>query len=165
MSEAAIDFADEDLPPETWQLMRDPLARVSRRASARGLGPPRRRTGPRRLRGRDHRAGEFRKIESSQRLAGREAAITSEREGTTRDVIEVRMEIGGLAVTLIDTAGLRDTEDEVERIGIERGRKRAAEADLRVFLKAHPDDAAEDAQPDDIVRSGGPICGHARHFC
>ena len=67
-------------------------------------------------------------------LAGREAAITSEYAGTTRDVIEVRMDLGGLPVTLLDTAGLRETEDHVEGIGIALARKRAEDADLRVFL-------------------------------
>ncbi|WP_406647280.1 tRNA uridine-5-carboxymethylaminomethyl(34) synthesis GTPase MnmE [Aliisedimentitalea scapharcae] len=67
-------------------------------------------------------------------LAGRQAAITSEFAGTTRDVIEVRMDLGGLPVTLLDTAGLRETDDHVEGIGIERARERAEAADLRVFL-------------------------------
>jgi tRNA modification GTPase len=67
-------------------------------------------------------------------LAGREAAITSEIAGTTRDVIEVRMEIAGLPVTFLDTAGLRDTEDRLERAGIERALARAEAADLRLFL-------------------------------
>ncbi|MBV7395312.1 tRNA uridine-5-carboxymethylaminomethyl(34) synthesis GTPase MnmE [Mameliella sediminis] len=67
-------------------------------------------------------------------LAGREAAITSDVAGTTRDVIEVRMEIGGLAVTLLDTAGLRESEDSVEQIGVARARERAGSADLRVHL-------------------------------
>ncbi|MGR3616104.1 MAG: tRNA uridine-5-carboxymethylaminomethyl(34) synthesis GTPase MnmE [Paracoccaceae bacterium] len=70
-------------------------------------------------------------------LAGRDAAITSEYAGTTRDVIEVRMELTGLPVTLLDTAGLRDTDDHVEGIGISRARARAAQADLRVFLVEH----------------------------
>jgi tRNA modification GTPase len=68
-------------------------------------------------------------------LAGREAAITSEMAGTTRDVIEVRMNLAGLPVTILDTAGLRDGADDVEQIGIERGVKRADMADLRVFLQ------------------------------
>ncbi|NNU79092.1 tRNA uridine-5-carboxymethylaminomethyl(34) synthesis GTPase MnmE [Halovulum dunhuangense] len=72
-------------------------------------------------------------------LAGREAAITSEIAGTTRDVIEVRMDISGLPVTLLDTAGIRDSDDPVETLGIERARKRAAQADLRVFLVDGPE--------------------------
>lgn len=68
------------------------------------------------------------------RLAGRDAAITSEIAGTTRDIIEVRMEVAGLAVTLMDTAGLRDTTDLVEIIGVARSLERARAADLRVFL-------------------------------
>ncbi|SLN40658.1 tRNA modification GTPase MnmE [Roseovarius albus] len=74
------------------------------------------------------------------KIAGREAAITSEYAGTTRDVIEVRMDLYGLPVTFLDTAGLRDTDDFVESIGIDRAKERARAADLCVFLqdKEHP---------------------------
>ena len=67
-------------------------------------------------------------------LAGRDAAIVSAVAGTTRDIIEVRMEIMGLPVTLLDTAGLRQTDDPVESIGIARARERAGKADLRILL-------------------------------
>jgi tRNA modification GTPase len=67
-------------------------------------------------------------------LAGREAALTSDIAGTTRDVIEVRMDLDGLPVTLLDTAGLRDSGDRLEAMGIARALERAARADLRVFL-------------------------------
>jgi len=83
-------------------------------------------------------------------LAGREAAITSEHAGTTRDVIEVRMDLGGLPVTLLDTAGLRETEDAVESMGIARARARAAAADLRVFLDDGGRDFDDLRQADDI---------------
>lgn len=72
-------------------------------------------------------------------LAGREAAITSDIAGTTRDVIELRMDIGGYAVTLLDTAGLRETAEEIESIGIARGQKRAAIADFNIILCDGPD--------------------------
>ncbi len=67
-------------------------------------------------------------------LAGREAAITSEIAGTTRDIIEVRMDIGGLPVTLLDTAGLRETTDGVEQIGVRLAQRRGGTADLRIHL-------------------------------
>ncbi|MGB5838344.1 MAG: GTPase, partial [Albidovulum sp.] len=84
-------------------------------------------------------------------LAGREAAITSEIAGTTRDVIEVRMDLGGLAVTILDTAGLRETDDYVEGIGVRRAVERARLADLRVFLTEGNDLPLLDAMPDDII--------------
>lgn len=68
------------------------------------------------------------------RIAGREAAITSPIAGTTRDVIEVRMDLGGLPVTILDLAGIRDDGDGLERLGIARARERAANADLQIFL-------------------------------
>ena len=67
-------------------------------------------------------------------LAGREAAITSEIAGTTRDVIEVRMDLGGVPVTLLDTAGIRETNDVIEGIGVSRALDRASLADAIVYL-------------------------------
>ena len=84
-------------------------------------------------------------------LAGREAAITSEIAGTTRDVIEVRMELGGLAVTLLDTAGLRDTDDAVEKMGVALARKRADAADLRVILVLPGQSLPLEPSADDLV--------------
>jgi tRNA modification GTPase len=81
------------------------------------------------------------------RLAGRDAAITSDIAGTTRDVIEVRMDLGGLPVTMLDTAGLRETDDVVEGLGIERAIQRAQSSDVVVFLglpgEAVPSDLGE----------------------
>jgi tRNA modification GTPase len=68
------------------------------------------------------------------RLAGREAAITSEIAGTTRDVIEVKMDLDGLPVTFLDTAGLRSTSDAVESIGIARALERATLADMTLLV-------------------------------
>jgi tRNA modification GTPase len=88
-------------------------------------------------------------------LAGREAAITSEIAGTTRDVIELRMDIGGYAVTVLDTAGLRETEEVIESIGIARGQTRARAADLRIILCDGPDAPPPVAvAPGDIVLFG-----------
>ena len=84
-------------------------------------------------------------------LAGREAAITSEYAGTTRDVIEVRMDLAGLPVTLLDTAGLREPDDHVEGIGIELAKKRAETADLRVFLAEDRKDIDLPIRDQDIV--------------
>jgi tRNA modification GTPase len=63
-------------------------------------------------------------------LAGRDVAIVSESPGTTRDALETRVVLGGVPVTLVDTAGLRDTTDRVEAEGVRRAIARAEEADL-----------------------------------
>ncbi len=68
------------------------------------------------------------------RLARREAAIVSPYAGTTRDVIEVHLDLGGLPVTLLDTAGIRETDDPVELEGVRRARERAAGADLVLWV-------------------------------
>ncbi|MBG0809608.1 tRNA uridine-5-carboxymethylaminomethyl(34) synthesis GTPase MnmE [Methylosinus sp. H3A] len=67
-------------------------------------------------------------------LAQREVAIVSPVPGTTRDMIEVHLDLGGMPVTLVDTAGLREATDEIERIGVARTRARIGEADLLVWL-------------------------------
>jgi len=63
-------------------------------------------------------------------IAGRDAAIVTDIPGTTRDIVEVAMVLGGFAVTLADTAGLRDTQDVVESEGVKRALTRANSADL-----------------------------------
>jgi tRNA modification GTPase len=68
------------------------------------------------------------------RLARREAAIVSPYAGTTRDVIEVHLDLDGYPVTLLDTAGLRETDDPVEREGVLRARARAKAADLVLWV-------------------------------
>jgi tRNA modification GTPase len=68
------------------------------------------------------------------RLARREAAIVSPYAGTTRDVIEVHLDLGGLPVTLLDTAGIRETDDPIELEGVRRARDRAAAADLVLWV-------------------------------
>ena len=71
-------------------------------------------------------------------LARREVAIVSPHAGTTRDVIEVQLDLDGYPVTVIDTAGIRETDDPVEREGVRRARARAAEADLVLWLMDGP---------------------------
>jgi tRNA modification GTPase len=67
-------------------------------------------------------------------LARREVAIVSPHAGTTRDVIEVQLDLDGYPVTVIDTAGIRETDDPVEQEGVRRAKARAGEADLVLWL-------------------------------
>ena len=153
--EATIDFVDEDVPvdvaPEVSALLQavrgellEELAGTRAAERVRDgfevaiVGPP--------------NVGKSTLLNA---LAGREAAITSAVAGTTRDVIEVRMNLSGLAVTVLDTAGLRESSDELEKIGIERGLQRAELADLRVFLQDdHGDESFLVPRPGDIVVLG-----------
>ena len=131
--EAAIDFPDEDLPAGLAQGVRDGIVRLqagigAHLADRRGerlrdglhiaiIGPP--------------NAG---KSSLLNLLARRDAAIVSETAGTTRDVIEVHLDLGGWPVVLADTAGLRESTDAIEQEGVRRARARAATADLRVLV-------------------------------
>src|SRR5450432_2210303 len=71
-------------------------------------------------------------------LARREVAIVSPHAGTPRDIIEVQLDLDGYPVTVIDTAGIRETDDPVEQEGVRRARARAAEADLVLWLADAP---------------------------
>lgn len=153
--EATIDFVEEDVPvdvvPEVLNLTAGVLDGL--RAEVRGFGAAERlRDGFEvALVGRPN-AGKSTLLNM---LAGREAAITSTVAGTTRDVIEVRMSIRGLPVTVLDTAGLRDTDDEIERIGIARTVDRAEASDLRVFLLDSGGDVPLlEVRADDLVVQG-----------
>ena len=131
--EAAIDFPDEDLPEGIDNEVRHSIAGLRAEigehlADRRGerlregvtiaiVGPP--------------NAG---KSSLLNLLARRDAAIVSEVAGTTRDVIEVHLDIGGWPVVLADTAGLRKTADAVEQEGVRRAWARAADADLRLLV-------------------------------
>jgi tRNA modification GTPase len=85
------------------------------------------------------------------RLARREAAIVSPVPGTTRDVIEVHLDLDGYPVTLLDTAGIRDSLDTVEQEGVRRARDRAAEADLIIWVE----DVSDPVLPiSDVERQG-----------
>lgn len=67
-------------------------------------------------------------------LSRRDVAIVSAQSGTTRDILDVNLDLAGVAVRLSDTAGLRETDDEVEKIGVERARSRLSKADLILYL-------------------------------
>jgi tRNA modification GTPase len=142
--EAAIDFPDEDLPAEIE-------ARVAAEtASLQGEVAAHLRDGHRGERLRDGIAvaivGPPNAGKSSllNRLARREAAITSPLAGTTRDVIEVAIDLAGFPVVLADTAGLRDSADLIEQEGLRRALARAEAAELRLFVfdAMRPEDAA-----------------------
>ncbi|MCA0908116.1 tRNA uridine-5-carboxymethylaminomethyl(34) synthesis GTPase MnmE [Ruegeria marisrubri] len=148
--EAVIDFADEEVPtdvtPEVRELIQGVMSDLHREADGVKIAE-RIRTGFEVAIVGLPNAGKSTLLNA---LAGREAAITSEYAGTTRDVIEVRMDLAGLPVTLLDTAGLRETEDHVENLGIELARSRAEAADLRVFLSETPKDLGVEMREDDI---------------
>jgi tRNA modification GTPase len=83
-------------------------------------------------------------------LARREVAIVSPHAGTTRDVIEVQLDLDGYPVTVIDTAGIRETGDPVEQEGVRRARARAADADLVLWL-------VEDASQQHAIEGARPV--------
>lgn len=132
--EASIDFTDEDVPedvvPEVRQLIDDLILEFDAQIEGYRASERIRDGFEVAIVGRPNVG----KSTLLNHLAGRDAALTSEIPGTTRDIIEVRMNIGGHAVTLLDTAGVRNTEDKIERLGVELAKARAKNADLRIFL-------------------------------
>lgn len=140
--EALIDFPDEGLPPETEARLLADIAALERELSdaivdgARGMklrdglfiavvGPP--------------NAGKSSLVNA---LARREAAIVTPIAGTTRDAIEVPVDLAGLRATLVDTAGLRETTDPIEAEGIRRALQHAADADIVVHVRDAADRAS-----------------------
>ena len=132
--EAAIDFPNEDLPPEIEDRIlgeTEGLAGEIERHLADGhrgerlrdgimvaiIGPP--------------NAGKSSLI---NKIARRDAVITSPIAGTTRDIVEVAVDLQGYPVVLADTAGLRDSDDVVEQEGLRRALQRAEEAEIRLFV-------------------------------
>ncbi len=153
--EATIDFADEDVPvdvtPEVHELILKTQSAIEKEAEGVKTAERIRSGFEVAIIG----APNVGKSTLLNAIAGRDAAITSEYAGTTRDVIEVKLDLHGLAVTLLDTAGLRETEDFVERIGIDRALSRAQDADLRVFLQENTtDNLPFDAVDGDLVVIG-----------
>lgn len=152
--EASIDFADEELPAGVLDEVRAGIVATiaaMQQEIAAGHVAERIRDGFEvAIVGRPN-AGKSTLLNA---LARRDVALTSKVAGTTRDVIEVRMDLGGIAITLLDMAGLRERGGRVEALGVARARARAAAADLRVFLvasAAEADRLGVDRQADDIV--------------
>lgn len=149
--EATIDFADEDVPvdvvPEVEAILKEVIAQLRFQAEGVRLAERVRDGFEVAIVG----APNVGKSTLLNRLAGREAAITSEVEGTTRDVLEVRMVLSGLPVTLLDTAGLRDSTDPVEIIGISRGQARATAADMRLHLVLAGESPVMDVVEGDLI--------------
>lgn len=136
--EAWLDFPDEDLPHDVLDRLNAGISGLSAAIAAhladarKGerlrdgvsvaiIGPP--------------NAGKSTLLNA---LAEREIAIVSEKPGTTRDILEAHLNLGGWPVVLVDTAGLRETDDSVEQEGVRRARDRAAQADLVLSLCPSP---------------------------
>lgn len=148
--EASIDFADEevpeDIPAEVFQRVSAVRAEIEQMLKSypaterlrQGyevaiIGPP--------------NAGKSTLL---NRIGQRDVALVSDIAGTTRDILELRTDLRGLPVTFLDTAGLRESEDIVEAMGISRARERAEAADLRIHL-SFDGSASEPWGEDDIV--------------
>ena len=142
--EARIDFADEDDVPDDDGRGMSAAVRILQEIEKMLDVPPaeRLRDGIRVALGGPPNAG---KSSLFNALIGREAAIATPVPGTTRDLIEVPVQLGGLAFLFIDTAGLRDSEDAVEAIGIDRAQAAIESADILLWLGDPGDCPREDA--------------------
>ena len=144
--EAYIDFPEEDIPDSVFSDINTNIDKLKKQIESQ-LG--------------DKKVGE--RIRSGFRvsiigapnvgkstllnaLAGRDAAIVSEHAGTTRDIIELSMDIAGYPVFLCDTAGIRDADDEVEKLGIERSEASIEQSDVLLYVQDanHADDNAHE---------------------
>jgi len=138
--EAVIDFVDEEVPvdvrPEVVALITEVLAGVCAEINGSRAAERIRDGFEVALVGKPN----IGKSTLLNTIAGRDVAITSEIAGTTRDVIEARLDLEGLPVTILDLAGIRESEDVVEGLGIARAKQRAEAADIRVFLLESPEE-------------------------
>lgn len=149
--EADIEFPDEDMPAQLSETLKAPIDALTAEIKAHlndGRRGERLRDGIRIAILGAPNAGKSSLLNA---LAQRDVAIVSDEAGTTRDVLEVHLNLGGYPVILTDTAGLRATENKIEAEGIRRARKAADEADIKLVLfdGAQPEDAATKALVDD----------------
>lgn len=157
--EANIDFPDEELPDGVWAASRQELRALFAEMQAhlndrrRGeiirdgfhvavIGPP--------------NVGKSSLVNA---LARRDVAIVSDLPGTTRDIIEVKLDLGGYAVVLADTAGIRESAEPVEQEGIRRAKARAEAADFRLLVLDASDPAmVRPAEADLVVWNKADLC-------
>ena len=132
--ETLIDFADEDLPPDVaadWGDRAQALATEMQAVLNDGQFGERVRNGVRVALLGPVNAGKSTLL---NHLAGREAAIVSDTAGTTRDVVTATIDLGGVPVMLLDTAGIRETGDSIEAEGVRRARQAAQDAEAALVV-------------------------------
>ncbi|MSO90983.1 MAG: tRNA uridine-5-carboxymethylaminomethyl(34) synthesis GTPase MnmE [Acetobacteraceae bacterium] len=157
--EALIDFPDEDLPADVDAGVRAEMLALHNEMAAH-LD--------------DHRRGErlreglvfaitgapnVGKSSLVNALAERDVAIVSDQPGTTRDALEARIVLGGVPITLVDTAGLREAADAIEAEGIRRALARAADADARLRVVVAGADDAPDPATDLLIANKADLGG------
>lgn len=161
LCEAVIDFADEEVPADVSAEVSDLLEQASSELKDILSGVHQ----ARRLQNGYEVAivGAPNSGKSSliNALTKRDVAIVSDVAGTTRDILEARLNLDGLLVSFLDTAGLRETEDCLEMVGIARAKQRASRADLRVFLHVGDRNLFEDlySEGDIVIETMGDISG------
>jgi tRNA modification GTPase len=132
--EAYIDFPDEDIPEEVLtglnEAINSVMAQITHTLADANRGQRLRDGITIAILG----APNVGKSSLLNRIAKRDAAIVSHRAGTTRDIIEIHLDIAGYAVTLIDTAGIHESSDDIEQEGIRRALERAGQADIKLVL-------------------------------